>query len=379
MKDITIKEACNRAVIKDFVQLPKRIYAHNDCYVPDLDSDVRDSLKGAHGFVAYDSEGNAVGRVATIINQKANEKWNRRAVRFSLIDFIDDVDVARALLQQVEQWGASQGMDMVLGPLGLYDFDKEGMLIEGFDRLGSMIEYYNHPYYPRHLEALGYTKAVDWVQTRMAIPTEVPKQYARIAEYARTTLGLKVKKVTNEDIIEGGYGHRIFDLLNEAYSPLFGFVAMPPEKVDDYINRYIRLIDKRLLTVVEDSDDNIVGACITMGSLSHALRKANGKLWPTGWWHLLRALRGKHDDTVELLLIAVKPQFQGYGVNALFFEDLIPIYNELGFKWAETGPQLEDNFKELGQWRPLHPEVVKVRRCYQKQLTNPQESNKSNQ
>lgn len=361
-----IEKVHSRKEENDFIEFPKRLYKDNKYYVPDLDSDIRENLKTVQAFIVYNSSGEVVGRVAAFINPRANEKWKRKAVRFSLIDFIDDFKVAKALMDAVEEWGRTQGMDMVLGPLGLYDFDKEGMLIEGFDQIGSMIEIYNAPYYPVLMEELGFTKAVDWVQTRIEIPTEVPRMYARVAKYAREELGLKVKKLTSKNITTGSYGKRIFELLNEAYKPLFGFTAMPPRQVNIYLNKYVSLIDKRLMSVIENDKGEIVGTCITMGSLSHAFQKSGGRLFPTGWWHLLRSLKWEHEDTVQLLLIAVKPEYQGYGVSALMFDDFIPIYNKIGFKWAETGPQLEYNHKELSQWKPLNPEVIKRRRCFTK-------------
>jgi len=368
MKQISVKTVSTKQQAKDFVELPHRIYAGNDCYIPDLEGEIRGTIKTTQAFVAYDEQNQCVGRVCAFINAEANKKWQRRAVRFTNIEMENDPAVAKALMDTVEQWGKEQGMNMVLGPLGSYDFDKEGMLVEGFDRPGSMIEIYNPDYYPKLLEELGYEKAVDWVQTRMEIPKEVPKMYARIARYARETFGLHVKKLKNSDIIKGGYARRIFDLLNKAYSPLFGFTAMPIEQIEKYVAEYIWLIDKRLVPVVEDEKGNIVGVAITMGSLNNALRRCNGKLLPTGWWHLLRSLKWAREDTVQLLLIAVDPEKQGFGVSAMFFDDLIPIYNQLGFRWAETGPQLEDNVKELSQWKPMNPEIVKRRRCYQKKL-----------
>ncbi len=368
MKNIHVEKVQSRTEVNDFINLPKRIYADNKCYVPDLDLDVRDNLKNVQAFIAYDNTGNAVGRVAAFINLQANEKWGQTAVRFSEIDFINDFDVAKALMDAVEEWGLNLGMNTVMGPMGLYDYDKEGMLIEGFDQLSSMIEIYNESYYPAFMEKLGYTKAADWIQTRMKIPKEVPKMYARVAKYAREELGLKVRKITNEDIFKGGYGKKIFDLLNEAYAPLFGFTEIPSQQVEQYINQYFRLVDKRLISVIENEKGEIVGTCVTMGSLSHALQKSDGRLFPIGWCHLIRSLKWKHEDTVQLLLIAVKPDYQGYGVSSLMFEDLISIYNDLGFKWAETGPQLENNHKELSQWKPLNPEIIKRRRCYTKIL-----------
>ena len=362
----------------DFVRLPRTIYAGNPCYVPDLGADIRDTFdprKNAgldftdiQPFVAYDGEGRAVGRIAGIINRRANQKWGTRNVRFGFIEFTDDARVSAALLHAVEQWGRERGMTRIEGPMGIFDFDKEGMLVEDFDRMGSMVTIYNPPYYPRHLEALGYTKEVDWVQVSVEVPREVPAKYARVARLSGEMFGLHVRKLTTREVKQG-YGRKVFQLLNAAYAPLFGYTELSDRQIDDYLKRYIPLLDWQLLPVVENEQGELVGVAITMPSLSHALRKANGRLLPWGWLHLIRALKWKREGKAELFLIAVRPDYQGLGVNALFFVDLIPIYNRYGFTHAETGPQLEDNVKELSQWKPLNPTLGKRRRCYGKSLS----------
>ncbi|MCD8182822.1 MAG: N-acetyltransferase [Bacteroides sp.] len=378
MKTIKVKKVETQHEMNDFVKLATQLYAGCPYYVPDLELDIIDSFNPSRNagleysdiqpFIAYDETGKPVGRIAGIINHRANEKWKTRNVRFGFIEFIDDPKVSAALLQAVEQWGKEHGMDCIQGPMGIFDFDKEGMLIEGFDKLGSMITIYNHPYYPRHMEALGYEKEVDWVQVAIEVPQEVPPKYVRVSKLTKEMFGLHVKKLTNADISKRGYGRKVFELLNMAYSPLFGYTELTDKQIDLYVKRYLPLIDKQLLPVIENDKGELIGVAVTMGSLSHALQKTNGKLLPFGWYHLLRALKWKREDTAELLLIAVRPDYQGLGVNALFFEDLIPIYNKCHFKRAETGPQLEDNVKELAQWKPLNPTFTKRRRCYKKKL-----------
>ena len=216
------------------------------------------------------------------------------------------------------------------------------------------------------MEALGMEKEVDWVQIRINIPEEIPARYQRVAQYCREQMGLRVIKMTNDMIMRMGYGKKIFDLLNEAYEPLFGYTKLSDEQISQFLHKYLPVIDKELIPVIVDEKDNVVGVAVTMGSISQAMRKADGSLWPLGWFHLLKALKWKREDNAEMLLIAVRPDLQGYGVNALFFENLIPLYNKYGFRWAETGPQLEYNVRELSQWKPLNPEIVKRRRCYKK-------------
>ena len=371
-----VKIKC-RKELDDFIRLPYYIYKDCEQYVPDLESDIREQLdpkrnpafefSDVQPFVAY-REGKAVGRIVGIINRKANERWQRSNVRFSLIEFVDDAAVSAALIDAVASWGRSFGMNVMEGPLGVTDFDKEGMLVEDFHLTGTMSTIYNPDYYPRHMEALGFKKEVDWLQIRVNIPATVPARYARTAQYVREQVGLRVIKVSSKDIGKGDYGKKIFSLLNDAYKPIFGFSSLSEKQIDQFVKKYLGLIDKKLIPLVVNEKDELVGVAITMGCLSRAMRKARGRLWPTGWWHLLKALKWRSEESAEMLLIAVRPDYQGMGVNALFFDDLIPIYNENGFKWAETGPQLEDNVRELSQWKPLKPEFVKRRRCYFKQI-----------
>lgn len=377
MEKPTVIKVETKRQMQDFVSVTRLVYDGVEQYVPDLDSEVKSlfdprknpgmKFSTIQQFVAY-RDNVPVGRIVGIINKKANERWGTKNVRFSMIEFIDDLEVSRALIDAVSQWGAAQGMDTLQGPLGITDFDKEGMLVEDFHLMGSVNTIYNPDYYPRHMEALGLEKEVDWVQIRINVPKEIPARYQRVAQYCREQMGLRVIKVTDDMVYHKGYGKKCFDLLNEAYEPLFGFSKLSDEQVNLFLHKYLPVIDKQLVPVIVDEKDNVVGVAITMGSLSQAIRKANGRLWPTGWYHLLKALKWKREDNAEMLLIAVRPDLQGYGVNAMFFEDLIPIYNKYGFRWAETGPQLEDNVRELSQWKPLHPEVVKRRRCYRRTL-----------
>ena len=374
--DIEIFKVGNRRQMNDFVDVAKSIYSGVEQYVPDLANDVRNLFNPKKNpgmqfsviqpFVAYRNE-MPVGRIVGIVNKKANAHWKEKSVRFSMIEFIDDIEVSRALIEAVSQWGQAQGMDTLQGPLGITDFDKEGMLVEDFHLTGSINTIYNLDYYPRHMEALGLEKAVDWVQIRINIPREIPARYQRVAQYCKEQMGLRVIKVT-PSMIRREYGRKVFHLLNEAYTPLFGFSKLSDEQIDHFLHQYLPVIDLQLVPVIIDESNEVVGVAVTMGSISQAMRKADGSLWPLGWYHLLKALKWKPEDNAEMLLIAVRPDMQGYGVNALFFDDLIPIYNKYGFRWAETGPQLEDNVRELAQWKPLHPEIVKRRRCYFKKL-----------
>ncbi len=377
MDGVEIVKVQESKQMDEFVHVVDKIYKDCEQYVPDLEVDIRNlfnpksnpglEFSDIQPFLAY-RHGETVGRIVGIINRHANEKWKVKNVRFAMLEFIDDLEVSRSLLDAVSQWGKSFGMDTLQGPMGITDFDKEGMLVEDFNLAGSMNTIYNPEYYPRHLEALGFEKEVDWVQIRIKIPKEVPVKYARVAQYAREQMGLRVIKLSNSMISKGGYGKKVFALFNEAYKSIFGFSELSDKQVESFLNRYLKLIDKQLIPFIVNDKDEVVGAAVTMGSLTRAMQRAKGQLLPFGWYHLLKAMYWKREDNAEMLLIAVRPDYQGLGVNAMFFDDLIPIYNRYGFKWAETGPQLEDNVRELTQWKPLHPEYVKRRRCYKKNI-----------
>lgn len=377
MKEIQIIRATSKKERKLFAEYGNRLYAQCPYAVPELAFDILDTFDAkknaayefceAQLFLAVRGS-EIVGRVAAIINHRANETWDVKNVRFGYLDFIDDASVADALLHAVEEWGRERGMTCCQGPMGFTDFDKEGMLIEGFDRLGSITTYYNHPYYPEHMERMGYEKEIDWVQLRVAVPAQTPDRFLRVGELVQKRFGLTFRKLTRKLIEKEDYGRKIFHLLNEAYSPLFGYSKLSDKQIDSFVKTYLNLVNLRFVTIIHDPDGQLVGVGVTMGSLSRAMQKAKGRLLPFGWYHIIKAMRYKFDDTVEMLLIAVKPEYQGKGVNALLFCDLIPTYNEAGFKWAETAPQLENNMKELNQWDVLNPEYTKRRRCYRKKL-----------
>ena len=373
-----VKIASTKQQKSDFVAFPRKIYRGNSCYVPDLERDVRGWFEPEHNpglrhcdvvpFVAYGEGGEPVGRIVGIINHKANQIWRGSCVRFGWIEFIDDIDVSAALLKAVEDWGRAKGMDSIQGPLGISDFDKEGMLVEDFDKKGSAVTIYNPPYYPEHMARLGFGKKADWVQIRVEIPEEAPERFVRVQKLVSEMYGLKVKKLTPHEVFKENYGRKIFHLLNDAYSQLFGYTPHSDEEADAFVQQYIRMLDLRMLPMVEDGEGNLIACCITMPGITRALQKSGGRLFPLGWYHLLRSLKFKHEDEVELLLIAVHPQWQALGINALLFADLIPLFKEMGFRYAETGPMLEDNMKVLTQWKALNPTTFKRRRCFGKEI-----------
>jgi GNAT superfamily N-acetyltransferase len=378
MKDmITIKKVSNQKELKKFIRFNYEMYKNNAYAVPDLLNDMLktfDSKKNAafdfceaDYFLAY-KEDKIVGRVAAFINHKANEVWKKKVARFGWIDFIDDIEVTRALMSKVEKWGKEHGMESVEGPLGFTDFDAEGMLIEGFDQLSTMATIYNYPYYPKHMETLGYAKDADWVEFKIYIPEEIPEKHARIAQLIQRKYKLKIKKCKGTKELEKNYGDAIFQLMNEAYAELYGYSPLTQKQIQQYVKMYLPIIDLRMISMVVDENDQLIAVGISMPSLAEALRKAKGKMLPFGWYHLLKTLFIKRPKVLDLLLVAVKPEYQNKGVNALLFTDLIQVYQELGYEYAESNPELEHNGKVQAQWDYFKTEQHKRRRSFKKEI-----------
>ena len=356
---IIIKKVSSKKELKTFIRFNYELYKGNPYSVPDLYDDMLNTFHPkknaafefceADYFLAYKDD-KVVGRVAAIINHRANETWNKKEVRFGWIDFIDDLEVSKSLLDTVARWGKERGMNMIVGPLGFTDMDAEGMLIEGYDQLSTMSTIYNFPYYPRHMEQLGFEKEADWVEFKLTVPDKLPEKFVRISEIILQKYKLKIKKVTRKEIKTQNYGQKIFDLINEAYAPLYGYSKMTQGQINQYIKMYLPLIDLRMVSLVEDENGELIAAGISMPSLSEALQKAKGKMLPWGWYYLLKALFIKKPKVLDLLLVGVKPEYQSKGVNALLFYDLVPIYQQMGFQYGESNPELELNKKVQSQW-----------------------------
>ncbi|MDD2590080.1 MAG: hypothetical protein PHO13_05860 [Fermentimonas sp.] len=375
---VIIKKVSSKDDLMKFIQFGIDLYKENEYFVPPLIYDERATLNrsknpafdhcDASYFLAY-REGKIVGRIGVFINYKSNERWNQKYGRFGFVDFIDDNDVVDALFGAAESWARSRGMEKIHGPLGFTDLDHEGMLIEGFDRLGTMATIYNYPYYPKHLERMGYMKDKDWLEFLIQIPSEVPERFSRMADIVKKRFGLIVKHFDRKQDVYP-YAKEIFKLINRAYKDLYGYVELSERQIDYYVDMYIPMIRLEFVTLVLRQNDNkLVGVGIGLPSMSDALRKAKGRFLPNGWYHLYKALKGKgHNGILDLLMVAVDPEYQGKGVNALMFNEFIPAANKLGMTMAESNVELEDNNRVHSLWNGLEVEQHKRRRAFIKNL-----------
>lgn len=382
MSAIEIKKVESRRDLCKFIDFHNELYKGNPYHVPNLYFDEMNTFRKdknaafdfceAEYFMAY-RDGKAVGRVAAIINHSANKKWERESVRFGWIDFVDDIEVSKALLKAVEDYGKSKGMKEIVGPLGFTDMDPEGMLLYGYDQLGTQATAYNYPYYPEHMDRMGgWEKDNDYVEYKLYVPEEMPEKYATIAKMIQKRYNLQVKKLKRNEIYgENGYGKKIFDVVNETFKDLYGYSKLTDRQIEQYVKMYLPMADLDLITIIEDwntPDHKVVGVGISIPSLARALQKCGGKLFPFGWWHIIRALKFHKTEVVDLLLVGVLPEYRQKGANALLFYDLIPHYQRLGFKWGETHVEMETNMKVQGQWQYLNREIHKRRRCYKKDI-----------
>lgn len=378
--DIQVVEVTTSKQRKAFVDFFYDLYRDSPYAVPYLYLAEKLTLKPgsnpafefceAQCFLAY-NDGKVVGRVAAIINHRANDYWKREMARFGWFDFVDDPKVSEALLLAVEKWGKGKGMTEIAGPFGFEDMDREGMLVDGFDELSSMYVNYNYPYYPKHMDRLGYRKDNDYVEYRIKVPEVTPEKFARTAKLIKTRYHLEERKFSHREMTKGGKARELFNILNITYGNLYGYSQLSTEQIDTITNNYIKLADLNLVTCVVDTEkgDKMVGFGVSFPSFSEALRHTrNGHLLPFGWWHLLKVMKWHKTPTVDLLLIGVLPEYRVKGANAIIFNDLISWYRRYGFKYAVTGPQMETNKGVLSQWQYLESEEIRRHRIYVKDI-----------
>lgn len=371
---IELKEVNSLRELKQFVSFQYTLYKENRFWVPPMRSEELISLRkdknpafdfcDAKYWLAY-KDGKIAGRIACIINRKYNEKWNSKSARFGWFDFIDDQEVSSALLSAAENWAMSNGMKCIHGPLGFTDMDGEGTLVEGFDEISTLGAIYNYPYYPGHIEKAGYLKDSDWIEFEVTMNSVVNEKVKRIAEIAMARNNLTVLKVKKaKELLP--YAKEIFYLLNEAYKDLYGFVELSDKQINMYVKQYFGYVLPEYVPVVLDSDKKVVAFGITMPSLSAALQKNKGSLFPFGFVRVLRAL--KNNNRVDLYLTAVSPGMQNKGINAILIHEINKVFVKNGIQKVETNRELEINSKVQAQWKFFENRQHKRRRCYKKEL-----------
>lgn len=382
MTNITIKRVETKKDLKRFIDFHYDLYKDSPFDAPNLFSDELRTLSRdknasfdfceAEYFLAFKGE-DIVGRVAAIINHKANKRWESNAVRFGWIDFIDDLEVSRALLDAVADYGKQKGMTEMIGPLGFTDFDPEGMLIEGFDKMGTMATIYNYDYYPKHMEQLGdFVKDNDYVEYFVTVPQGIPDRMRRLSEMVINRYNLRVRSMKRSEITKEGMGQKIFQLINNTFKDLYGFSELSSKQINQYVDMYLPHANLDIIPIIEDmsgDEPKLVGVGITIPSLTQALRKCRrGRLFPFGWWHVLRAMKGKGTNVVDLEMVGILPEYRNKGLNVLTFYHLIPYYNKMGLEYAETQIEMEDNDNVRNMWNNFEHVLHKRRRCYKKLL-----------
>ncbi|MBN1199554.1 MAG: hypothetical protein JXA23_09400 [Bacteroidales bacterium] len=369
--ELEIKQVKNQRDLNRFIDVQFTLYRGNPYWCPPLRMDEINTLRKdknpafahceAEYWIAYRGR-KPVGRIAGFISHKANKRWGENLVRFGWIDFIDDPEVSDKLIETVSAWGKEKGMTGIHGPLGFSDMDNEGMLIEGFDQLAILTSIYNYAYYPVHMERMGFVKAADWVQYEFEIPPISDKfeKTKALVEQRYNVHVVKTKK--KKELLP--YARKMFRMLNLAYDDLYGFVALSDEQMDAYTKQYFGFIRPEFISFVVNEEDDIVGFGISLPNLTHALQKSNGRLFPFGWFHLLRAMR--KNEIIDMYLLGVHPNYHGKGVAALFFYELHKAYLDFGIKKAISSPQLEDNSKALSIWKNFPGKKNVLRRVWVK-------------
>lgn len=369
--------ANDKKQLRQFILFPEKLYKHNPYYVPNLVFDEMDTLNPSKNpasdfcdqvlYMAY-KDGKPVGRIAGIINRWANERWKHDEVRFGWFDTIDDKEVSAALIAKVEAFGKAHGMTHIVGPLGFTDFDPEGMLIEGYDQQSTMPLIYNYPYYVSHIEALGFKKDADWLEYRITVPEVIPEKFERVAKIVAEKNNFKIRPVTRKIIRKEDYATKLFAVITDTYKDLYEYTMLPDNLADKYIGFYLKILDLRYISSIENDKGEIVAFGVTMPSIADALIKSRGRLLPFGWWHLLKALFIKHSEGAELLLMGARADVRKTGVTALLVCDMFHKYQKMGVKWAESNAELEDNYSIRNHFEAFERIQHKRRRSYKKEI-----------
>lgn len=371
----TIQEVKTQRELRQFVHFPNALYKDNPYYVPTLergDLAVLDPKKN-HAFafcegkywLALDEQRHIVGRIAGIINRQYNEKTGTPYARFGFMDFVDDDEVVDALFDTVETWAREKGMKVMNGPLGFLEFDASGVLVAGFDELPTAYGKYNHPYYETQLLRRGYAKDTDWVEYSIKMPDNIEEWFRRPAGLVAQRYHLHQATIdTKKQMVD--YFPQCIPVLNETYHNLHGFSELTQEQVDDLIAQFVPNLNTDFVSIILNEKDEVVAFGISMPSLSRAMQKCHGKLFPFGWMHILHAIR--HNDTLDLLLIGIKEEYQGKGLNAMIFDKVAPSIRKYGIRYLETTRELEENNSVQNMWNRFETRLHKRARCYIKEL-----------
>ena len=371
---VEIREVQNHRQLRDFIRFPLSLYKNNRYYVPSLYMDEMNTLRSdknpafadakARYFLAY-RDGKIIGRVAGILVPKHELKWGDKYMRFGWLDFIDDAEVSAALIGEVEKWAKELDMKGLHGPLGFTDLDREGMLIDGFDEVATLATLYNYPYYQTHIEALGYSKDVDWLEYEIKLSGEHMDQIRKTAELVAKKYNLHLLKGNKKTLLK--YASQLFDVLDEAYRNLYGTVPLSKAQVQGYINSYFGFAIPEMIPIILDENDRVVAFGITFPSFSEALQKSHGDIFPFGFIHFLRAM--KKNKIADLYLVGVRDEYRGKGLNSMLMVQIYDAFISHGINIVEGNPNLEDNIAVQTMWKFFENRVRKRRRCFVKHLT----------
>ena len=370
MSDIKVKQVLNSSDLELFIKFPMELYKGNPYYVPPLINEEKSiwvkeenpalQYSEAAQFLAYKGE-NIVGRIAVMINYKEEKELGIRKVRFGWLDFIDDIEVSKSLINTAIEYAKSKGISKIEGPMGFTNLDKAGMLTKGFDKLATMIGIYNYDYYPKHMEQLGLVKEKEWVEFEINFPDTLPDKVEKFSNLIAEKYELElVKFKSKKDILP--LVEPMFKLLDDTYKHLSTYTPITQEQIKHYKEKYFKFIDKDYIVCIKDKYGSLISFAITMPSYSKALQKAKGKLFPFGWWHLLNA--GKKNDRANFYLIGIHPQYQKRGITAIIFKEIYETFKKKGVKFLETNPELEENASIQALWQDYHPTNHKRRRTY---------------
>lgn len=378
-----IIEVTTQALRKEFALLPFRLYRGNPYWVPPvLKSEINNINPTVNPFFRFcdakfwivQKKGITVGRIGAIIHYAYIEKTQEKYGRFTRAEFTDDREVVDALFETAENWIKSKGMSGVMGPLGFSNLDTQAMLVEGFDQLASVASVYHLPYYKDHMERLGYRKKTDWIEFRLSLTAEIPEKAVRLAEIIEQRYGLSVIRMKSKRIMKK-FGREIFQLLNKSFYELFSFAPLDEKMIEHVLNNYLPVINPEYVHIVTNNDQKVVGFIVPVPSLSKSMQIAKGRLCPRAMWSILRSR--KKNDTVDLFLTGIDPDYQAKGVASLLITKAQEVMIKNKIRTVETTGILEDNFKAIQHWKNYEHVQNKRKRCFVKDFEQqkPEETN----